>query len=111
MKLGLSTTDRHAKLFTPATPDDEWLTFAGQQGWIVFSHDSKFHKPGYEHECFAIKQFNVGCFYLWGASATAADRALVFLKAHKKIVEAALNTPKPFIYEITRRGSLKRIAI
>jgi len=60
---------------------------------------------------FALKHFNVGCFYLWGAAAPTADKALMFLKAYEKIVEAIKNTPKPFIYEITKSGKLKRIDI
>jgi hypothetical protein len=110
-ELGLSTTERRAQLFHPETRDDEWLEFAGKEGWIVFSQDSKFHRPGYEHECLAIKQFKVGCFYLWGGQATTAEKALVFLKAHQKIIAAARTTPKPFLYKITKSGSLKRIPI
>jgi hypothetical protein len=106
--LGLGGT-RKTPLFSPAEPDDKWLEFVGTRGWIVFSQDRKFH--AIENEIYALKQFNVGCFYLWGASATPAEKAFVFLKAHKKIIEAIRTTPKPFLYSITKNGNLKRIDI
>ena len=98
-------------LFTPKTEDDEWLGYVGQQGWIAFSHDAKFHLPGYEIEMQAIKQFNVGCFYLWGASALRWQKALCFLRAHARIIEAIANTPKPFIYRINEKGLLSKVKI
>ncbi|MBV9518288.1 MAG: hypothetical protein JO068_09215 [Hyphomicrobiales bacterium] len=30
--------------FPHETPDDQWLEMAGKSGWIVFSHDRKFHR-------------------------------------------------------------------
>jgi PIN like domain len=47
--------------FKHDTTDDIWLAAVAQEGWIVFSHDRKFHTllP----ECSAIKQHNAGCFY------------------------------------------------
>ncbi|MFI4939202.1 MAG: hypothetical protein ACHP7O_02470 [Burkholderiales bacterium] len=107
--IGMSARKRDEQLFKPEEKDDKWLEVVGKNGWIVFSQDRKFHKPGYENEMFAVRQFNVGCFYLWGGSASCADKALVFLKARKKIVDAASKTKKPFIFEITKTGNLLRI--
>ncbi|HEY8100322.1 MAG TPA: hypothetical protein VIF82_06180 [Burkholderiaceae bacterium] len=107
--IGISSSKRNEQLFKPDEKDDKWLEFVGKNGWIVFSQDSKFHKPGYENEIFAIKQFSVGCFYLWGGSSLCEDKAFVFLKARKKIINAIRNTQKPFIYEITKSGNLIRV--
>ena len=48
-------------LFPQNTPDDVWLEYVGQRGWIVISRDGKFHRTAIERE--TIKQHGVGCFY------------------------------------------------
>jgi hypothetical protein len=101
--------DREAPLFTPECPDDEWLPVVGGKGWIVVSHDEKFHKPGYESELNAIKQYSVGCFYLWGANAPAYEKARCFLKAYEKVVLTSQSTPKPFIFSVDKHAHLARI--
>lgn len=107
----LPCKSRKEPLFSEKTSDDEWLGYVGQRGWIAFSHDAKFHLPGYEIEMQAIKQFNVGCFYLWGASAIRRKKALCFLRAYDRIVEAVATTPKPFIYRINEKGLLSKVKI
>jgi PIN like domain len=52
--------------FSQSMPDDAWLEICGKNGWIVFSHDQKFHSI--TTEATAIKQHKVGCFYLPGAN-------------------------------------------
>ncbi|KRB73484.1 hypothetical protein ASE07_06425 [Noviherbaspirillum sp. Root189] len=98
-------------LFPHNASDDQWLEFVGSRDWIVFSQDRKFHKAGYENEMFAIKQFKVGCFYLWGADAQTHEKAQVFLKAYDKILHAIQTTPRPFIYDVTKSGRLVKVPI
>lgn len=109
--LGMKNKTKKDPLFKPDEKDDKWLEYVGMKDWVVFSQDKKFHKPGYESELYAIKQFNVGCFYLWGATAQTSEKALVFLKAYDKILHAIKTTPKPFIYDITRTGRLVPVKI
>jgi hypothetical protein len=68
--------------FRKDTPDDRWLAIAGQNGWIVFTHDRKFHQI--EAEYTAVKQFKIGSFYLWGSNARAWDKLCCFVYAQKK---------------------------
>ena len=107
-KAGLSGS-KDDPLFLPTEPDDQWLPVVGQKGWVVVSHDAKFHKPGYESELNAIKQYNVGCFYLWGASALQYEKARFLLKAYEKMVLVAQTTPRPFIFKIDKTSRLSRI--
>lgn len=102
---------RKELLFGDDVHDDTWLEFVGRKGWIAFSHDEKFHKPGYETEMAAIKQFNVGCFYLWGANAVCREKALCFLKAYDKILDLVASTPRPFIYRIDQHGGIVKVLI
>jgi hypothetical protein len=90
-------------------PDDEWLSDIGARGWFAFSHDRKFH-----HEiaaCAAIKQHNIGCFYLWGANAGTWDKLRCFVRAYDRIVAVAKTTPKPFIFNVAHNGRLTQVPI
>jgi hypothetical protein len=95
--------------FKHDTTDDIWLAAVAQEGWIVFSHDRKFHTllP----ECSAIKQHNAGCFYLPGASSPTWDKTCHFIKAYQGIVDRIGVTPKPFIFELSHAGRFKRVPI
>lgn len=98
----------HVAHFPIDAPDDQWLATVGAWGWMVIGHDSSFHIR--QNELSAIKQHGVGCFYFWGAEATRWQKLQCFALAYDRIVKAD-NTPKPFIYRITRSGLLKRVPI
>ena len=53
----------------------------------------------------------MGCFYLWGASAKKHEKAQCFVKAYDRIVQAADNTPRPFIFDVQKNGRLKEVKI
>jgi hypothetical protein len=75
------------------------LAQVAAEGWIVFSHDRKFHTllP----EISAIKQYKAGCFYLPGASLQTWDKTCMFIKAYEGIRDRIAVTSKPFIFEIS----------
>ena len=99
----------HQQHFAIDEPDDVWLPQVGQWGWTVIGHDSQHHsKP---NEISAIKQYNIGCFYLWGCHAKRWQKMQCFARAYERIVEAEKTTPKPFIYIIGQMGKLQRITI
>jgi PIN like domain len=95
--------------FSQNTTDDEWLAKVAAEGWIVFSHDRKFHTllP----ECSAIKQYKAGCFYLPGASSPTWDKMCYFTRAYDGIAERISATVKPFIFELSYAGRFKRVSI
>ena len=84
-----------------------WLSAVGQRGWIVFSHDRKFHQI--EAECAAIKQHKIGCFYLWGNNAPTWDKLRCFMRAQDQIIEIIKTTERPFVFEIRQNGKLERV--
>ncbi|TFZ02730.1 hypothetical protein EZ313_15905 [Ramlibacter henchirensis] len=110
-KLGVTGSAHNEPLFHPEESDDAWLAEVGRRGWIVFSHDRKFHTVGFESELSAIKQHGVGCFYLWGGSAKKYEKAQCFFKAYDRILAAIESTPLPFIFDVQRSGRLKRVEI
>jgi hypothetical protein len=88
----------------PEGGDDRWLSEVGKWGWVVISQDYHLHER--ENERYALKQHNIGCFYLWGAEAPKWEIMRCFARAYDKIIEAADNTPRPYIYRVSRMGKL-----
>ena len=109
--LGLSETASLKTLFPHNEKDDVWLEFVGQRGWLVLTQDRKFHRAGFENELSAIKQFNVGCFYIWGAQANKWQKMVSLCKGLDAMIDAAAITPKPFIYDVQKSGRLIQVPI
>lgn len=99
----------HQEHFPMHEQDDNWLGTVGQLQWTVIGHDSRYHRR--PTELSAIKQYKIGCFYLWGAEATRWEKLRCFARAYDGIIEAEANTTKPFIYRVTRMGLLRSIAM
>jgi PIN like domain len=95
--------------FKQDVPDDEWLSKVGVEGWIVFSHDRKFHTLQAEQS--AIKQYKAGCFYLPGANDVTWDKTRYFMRWVDGIVKRALTEPKPFIFDLTTTGRFTQISL
>jgi PIN domain-containing protein len=82
--------------FSQQATDDEWLAKVAAEGWIVFSHDRKFHTllP----EISAIKQYKAGCFYLPGASLPTWEKMCCFMRAYDGIKARIGATQKPLYF-------------
>ena len=95
--------------FAHNTTDDKWLAIVGARGWIVFSHDQKFHQilP----EIAAIKQHGIGCFYLWGAEVLTWDKLCFFTAVSARIMWLAENTPRPFIWRVTKTKQFEAVPL
>lgn len=89
--------------------DDAWLEDVGNRGWFVISQDYNLHVR--ENELFALKQHGVGCFYLWGASSSKWDVFRCFARGYDRIIEAARDTPRPFVYRVRRNGALQQVPL
>ena len=95
--------------FNENTPDDEWMAKVGAEGWIVFSHDRKWHDE--LPVIAAIKQYNVGCFYLWGANASTWDKMRCFMRGYQRIADCIAAHQRPYIFDVGHQGQLTRIPI
>jgi len=89
--------------------DDEWLSIVGERGWIVFSHDQKFHSLTVEAA--AVRQFGIGCFYLYGANSPIWDKLQYFVRAYPKIDKIIRTETKPYIYDIGSNGRIRQIGV
>lgn len=94
---------------TPEVGDEAWLRYVGERGWFVISQDHRLHRK--PNELYALKQHDVGCFYLWGANAQLWEIFNCFVRALDRIIEAASNTPPPFIYRVNWEGTLTRVTL
>ena len=99
----------HQSHFPINAQDDAWMATVGDWGWTLIGHDSRHHLV--DAEVSAIKQYEMGCFYLWGAKAPRWEKMRCFLRAYENIVEAAGSTPRPFIYRVTEKGRLTLVTI
>ena len=95
--------------FATDEPDDRWLPIVGQWRWTVIGQDYSYHKN--QAELAAIKQYGIGCFYLWGSEAPDWEILRCFARGYDRIVAADANTQPPYIYRVTRLGLLTRVPI
>lgn len=90
--------------FADEMPDDEWLTIVGKKGWIVLSHDAKFHREAPALE--AIRQHKVACFYLWGAQVPVWNKVGHLTAVYPKIRNVTNREKRPYIYRATENNRL-----
>lgn len=99
----------HQEHFAKNEPDDRWMPVVGHNQWILIGHDSQHHlKP---NELYAVKQYNLGCFYLWGGNASRWEKMRCFARAFDRIMTAINITKRPFIYRVDSRGILKSVEL
>ena len=89
--------------------DDEWMPVVGARGWIILGHDRMHHRRSPESS--AIREYEMGCFYMWGSQARRWEKMRCFLNAYERILQAIDATPKPFIYRINRDSRLEPVTI
>lgn len=90
-------------------PDDEWLHVIGPKGWIVCSHDGKWHRPEEFAAMKAIQQHKIGCFYLWGASSIGFFKLKSLAHNYDKIKKVCDEQRRPFIYCVSANNRLIRV--
>ena len=93
--------------FAPNMPDDEWMESVGARGWVVLTHDIKFHLI--DHEIEALKQHEIKCFYFPDAQVGMWQTLGLFMRTHGRIISISKETNAPFIYKVLRNGSIKPV--
>jgi PIN like domain len=102
-------THYHQQHFPIDYADDIWMPQVGSWGWTIIGHDSQHHIK--ESEISAIKQYNIGCFYLWGSEAKRWEKMQCFARAYERIIEAEKENPRPFIFKVSKTGALTAVPI
>jgi hypothetical protein len=103
------TVEHHGDHFSHAERDDIWLRVVGQRGWVVFTHDRRLHTR--DVELAAIMQWNVACFYLWGAESSRWEKMRCFARAYDSVIAVCKSSTRPFVYRIDGNGTLRQITL
>ena len=101
--------EHHQEHFAKDAPDDLWLPAVGGQGWTVIGFDWSYHKN--QAELSALRQYNIGVFYLWGVQMRTWERMFCLARAYEGIIRAIDATPRPFIYRVRKYGQLQRVEL
>lgn len=91
------------------TRDQDWLTEAGRQGWMIVSHDKKIrHRPS---EMRALRESSCGCFVLAYRDNLPKEQVYeLVLSALDEMVRRFNEEPKPFLYTVTKNLDFKEHA-
>lgn len=93
---------------TAESPDEEWQELAGRNGWLVVTRDR--HISSRPAERAAAEAFDVGLFVIREQRALNRWRLLKIIVCQiDKWEHCFVVTPRPFIYEFTKRGELRRL--
>ncbi len=99
-----ATLHIHDDHFSPDAKDENWLTEAGQRGWIVLTKD---HRIRYRHvERLALMRAGVATFILTSGDLQGEEMAQIFVKALPRITRFLEKYDKPFIAKIAKDGSV-----
>jgi hypothetical protein len=89
------------------TDDDVWLPVVGSWGWTVLGHEYSFHEN--ENELAALRDHNIGAFYLYGAEDSPWEVLRAFVRGYVKIVRAIDVEPRPFVFRVSKAGGLSEV--
>ena len=92
----------HDERFASTTPDTEWLTEAGLQGWVVMTHDGGITEK--DEELAAVIAGNVPCFVLLGGNADPWEKTRELAFAWRKITAILSSEVPPYIWRRSPRG-------
>lgn len=90
-------------VMTPNVPDEEWLTTAGQNDWVVIMRDGKIrYRPG---ERQALITAGVRAFCMTAAGNYSKWRTLKLLvERWESMEDIATAVVGPYIYSVTQGG-------
>lgn len=83
-------------------PDTEWLTDAGDKGWVVLMKDDRIRYRPAELE--ALTTAGVRAFCLTNANLRGAEMARRFVDQLPKITRIATEQAAPYIYGVYAHG-------
>lgn len=95
----------HRDMFKPDTPDAEWITEVGRQGWVVITRDQNIRRR--PNELRAVRAAGLHLFALTSGNLSAAETATVILKAWRAIQHHAAHTPAPALFSVSRSGDVR----
>ena len=89
----------HHQKFPPACPDDEWLTAAGKENWIIVTRDQNIRRKA--NELKAFRDAGLIVFALASGNASAADTAELVVALYGKFLKLAHSTKRPAMFSVS----------
>jgi hypothetical protein len=93
---------RHRDHFARGTPDERWLPFVAERGWIVLTKDKRNRYNEIERD--AVRRHRVREFYFGSGNFNGAEMAQALLGAVSQMRELSRKYSAPFVGSITRSG-------
>lgn len=84
------------------TPDEVWLPFVGQRGWLVFSFNTGILYAEAQRQL--LIEHRVGAVFLTTGRARAVDVLRLLLNEWDWLETIDIDTPRPFAYLLTLNG-------
>lgn len=94
--------------FPQDAADVEWLSAAGRRGWIVLTKDLAISRNGFERGM--LLHSGVRAFILSRQNLSGVEMAQLFVDSLPKMRRYIVQEAGPFIFGISRRGQLTRLA-
>ncbi len=91
------------------TPDDIWLAYAGERGWVVITKDYNIRR--HRVALNALIRNRVKAFVLTDPHQIAEEMAETIVRALPRIRRLATNHPPPFIARIAKSGIVSLIPL
>ncbi len=98
---------QHDDVFPQDTPDEEWLTRAGAEGWIVLTKDKMIRKRIIERQ--ALVRAKVRAFVFTGGNISGVETAELIVAALPRMERIINANRAPFIARITGSGDVALI--
>lgn len=97
-------TERHLDHFARGTPDEDWLPFVGNNGWILLTTDKRIRHRVNERQ--AVIQNSIRMFYFSINDISGEQMATALAKALPEMYKLCAKQKPPFFAAITRTGEV-----
>lgn len=99
----------HDDRFEQGTQDEDWLTVAGQEGWIVITRDKMIRRRQSELE--ALRAARVIAFVITAGNATGTEIAELLRRIAQKMHNIAISERPPAVYSVSLSGKPTKVAL
>ncbi len=93
---------RHQDFFARGTPDETWLPFVAERGWIVLTKDKRNRYNEIERD--ALRRHRVREFYFGSGNFNGTEMAQALLGGISQMKELSRTYSPPLVGSITRSG-------
>ena len=97
--------ERHVDHFAPGTPDNEWLPYVGQRGWVLLNQDRRIRYNELEKR--ALLRFRLRVFVYTSGTQSGKEMAETLRLALPKLRRVCRKSTGPFIASITKSGTVQ----